>query len=903
MNAKSKLAVTFGILVIVSLTTWLMMSPDEPAPTTGSELTPITPPSASGADQAPEELGLPVAPEEREHQRVAATTAAPGWTVAGRALRGDGPFPELALVARLWEGTAVDVDRDPDRERELTTDADGEFSSTFEDLDGPALVIVQPTGVFEDGQEYSWRPARAATETGEGLASLVLYLHLLDAAFVGTVRDAESKPIAGASVRVYDEPVLTDAEGRYRLVIRSRSEVYLYAEADGFAQTRSLVSGVTGDEERVVDFELKAEFRVEGVVRDRFGQPVQDALVTTFHTNRNDVSTDYEGCYVLGHLDPGRPEHMVNVRKEGWVLTQATVRTDAGRVAKQDFTLDRGVRVEGRVVDTEGAPVAGASLYIGFSPHAFNRLDAESSADGSFVFPSVQRGPETLVVQHDDFGSYRQTITLPEDEDLLAELEIILEPGHFIGGHVRDEAGEPLAGVSVTVRHFGAYLDVRGVTDEKGHFRLEGLPGSDLTLSFYATQGAFQRVRHELDVIDVETLEITMAAAGGIAGRVLDGVTGRPIEAFRIRFVEPELLEGEQHLWGYGASWSREGWLFESTDGFWDTSSESDLTPGAVIGIEASAEGYASALAPHVVVSLEPDPDALVQRLFRGVVVSGLVVDAAGGEPLEGALVKLYRAGETITLRGSEDTHDRQLVRTDSVGRFRFANVPAGEHRLLVLDEAHPNHLDGPFEVLPEADVERVIEIPPGAQVSGRLRDIGGAARAGVVIELAREGTGRSGFFQDWEATTDAEGRYRFDTLPSGAFRIGPRIGDGETRVVEYQLRFELSTVEERELDLEPPGTATLVGRLGHDGELPELLIVQLIGAKDSESGPRTRFGGLARTGEFTLRGLTPGTYGVIVHGRTPGSRVQWMSAAPVEVTLTSGASSEVWIEMAGTEH
>ena len=49
-------------------------------------------------------------------------------------------------------------------------------------------------------------------------------------------------------------------------------------------------------------------------------------------------------------------------------------------------------------------------------------------------------------------------------------------------------------------------------------------------------------------------------------------------------------------------------------------------------GIEVSAEGYASAVAPHVVVSLDPDPEALVQRLFPGAVVAGIVVDAETSE-------------------------------------------------------------------------------------------------------------------------------------------------------------------------------------------------------------------------------------------------------------------------------
>ena len=34
-------------------------------------------------------------------------------------------------------------------------------------------------------------------------------------------------------------------------------------------------------------------------------------------------------------------------------------------------------------------------LYIGFSPHAFDRVDAESGPDGRFTFPAVARGKQT----------------------------------------------------------------------------------------------------------------------------------------------------------------------------------------------------------------------------------------------------------------------------------------------------------------------------------------------------------------------------------------------------------------------------------------------------------------------------------------------------------------------------
>ena len=96
------------------------------------------------------------------------------------------------------------------------------------------------------------------------------------------------------------------------------------------------------------------------------------------------------------------------------------------------------------------------------------------------------------------------------------------------------------------------------------------------------------------------------------------------------------------------------------------------------------------------------------------------------------------------------------------------------------------------------------------------------------------------------------------------------------------------------------PVPATLIGRIEHDGTLPELLPVMLIDPKprsDSEGSRRPSFGGLARNGVFELQGLTAGTYQVFVAWHDFTTRTMWGSQRR-EVTLVAGASSDVMIEV-----
>ena len=99
--------------------------------------------------------------------------------------------------------------------------------------------------------------------------------------------------------------------------------------------------------------------------------------------------------------------------------------------------------------------------------------------------------------------------------------------------------------------------------------------------------------RHEETVSELnrDDLVIRMKPAGRLAGRVVDGRTGEPVETFTIRFVHPELGPGEERLFGYWAKWDGDGQSFSGTEGYWNADSE-DLEAGKWIGVEATAPGY-----------------------------------------------------------------------------------------------------------------------------------------------------------------------------------------------------------------------------------------------------------------------------------------------------------------------
>ena len=172
----------------------------------------------------------------------------------------------------------------------------------------------------------------------------------------GIVRDDARRPLSGARVWAGRREATTGEDGQYLLELSPRGSLgFLYAEAAGHAATRLLFSNEGGASQVRLDFDLRKEFRIRGRVTDVDGQPIEGAKVDTFFNRSDPVATDAEGKFVLAGLDPGRVEHMLDARKDGYVRAGVTVRTD-GEQAEQDLVLDLGNEVWGVVSGPSGVP-------------------------------------------------------------------------------------------------------------------------------------------------------------------------------------------------------------------------------------------------------------------------------------------------------------------------------------------------------------------------------------------------------------------------------------------------------------------------------------------------------------------------------------------------------------------
>lgn len=115
----------------------------------------------------------------------------------------------------------------------------------------------------------------------------------------------------------------------------------------------------------------------------------------------------------------------------------------------------------------------------------------------------------------------------------------------------------------------------------------------------------------------------------------------------------------------------------------------------------------------------------------------------------------------------------RRWARTDAAGRFEFDAVPAGRDLLLVTRSLGRAPLTAELErIAPGETRTQDFSMPAGSSLSGQVLDEAGQPLPGVRVEVQFAGALRSLLRRVDRAETDAQGRFRFESLPSAGLRL-----------------------------------------------------------------------------------------------------------------------------------
>jgi len=847
-----------GVALVVGLATWRVLQP----PSTALVERPLV--SADGA--APSAALVPAAMDLDDAERApladsapfgarsASPTpvagSAPVWIVQGRARRagsgGAAPFAGLEIELALYDGYTPEGE--PWHRATVVSGADGSFSLA---LDDPLRTVVLTVKAEDNGERavVTYGPyVSVRDEAPPGPVDALVFPR--DARIVGRVLDERDQPVHACRVAGLYGAAETDHAGCYELTIASSAWGGLTATASGFGEELKEFEGLQLGSETTVDFVLRPGGVFEGIVRDEQGIPLAGVQVATMSMSRRSVTTDRSGRYKLDWLRLVEGDWVsITVEAEGYVRIHYGFEIPADTAQfTHDFVLERGAVVSGRVVDPAGTPVRGARVWLGYGRHAWNLCEGHADDQGRFVFQHAPVGASLMGAEKAGFAGASITVEVSRD-DGARDLVIALGRTRILRGTVQDEHGEPLAGVSVSARSGQEYVGERGLSDASGAFEVVDLPAGRLTIEAFA-RGL---VRTELQLTEDQTeVDVSMRRAGALRGRVVDASTGEPVPFFTVRFVRPDDLTVQPMVSGYSSSWSDPGKTFVSPEGTWATDEFDELQPGAWIGVEVTAPGYAPRLIGLVRVAGPEDDAELVHELLRPVEVECSVVFRGNGQPVADAALL---AGSTRRL-GEEDP--RWSARSDAAGLAVLTDVAPGPLYVRVSRAGRVPIILGPYEV-PGSGRRGVVvvEVPGGATVDVTLMDEHGAPVPGRTVTLTTQDVAGLAGDERVSAVTDHAGRARFEDVLPGRWQVARLIRDGEHETQDLWRTLEVpADLADVECELRAPGSTVLRGTVECALALPDDLVVSVL-ARDG--GPS--HAAFVRAGRFEVRGLALGSY------------------------------------------
>jgi protocatechuate 3,4-dioxygenase beta subunit len=331
----------------------------------------------------------------------------------------------------------------------------------------------------------------------------------------------------------------TDARGGYEVEVASPGRYMVSMQkVGGTGQSQSLVvfEEVPETDEHRLNLTLPVG-RITGRVIGADGAPAVKERVTLFTDgarldgNYAEAQTDEDGNYDLTWLRGGTYSIAAGGVFMGGVIGEATgngrqiksdVRLREGEWLRDvDFRMREAGRLEGRVVDETGNPVAEASIYLydesGRRIEAFSTVVTDGT--GRFEYEGVQPGAYSVRARTKGRATPEPVLVrLREGETTRTELK--LDTGTTLVVKLVDEAGEPL---QAAVEVF----------DESGQ-EVGGLLSLSEILEIFM-QGRFSSTEPRIGPLPAGRYTVEAEAADGRSAKKLVTLSGQEERTVRLR--------------------------------------------------------------------------------------------------------------------------------------------------------------------------------------------------------------------------------------------------------------------------------------------------------------------------------------------------------------------------------
>ncbi|MCB9868860.1 MAG: carboxypeptidase regulatory-like domain-containing protein [Planctomycetes bacterium] len=610
-----------------------------------------------------------------------------------------------------------------------------------------------------------------------------------------------------------------------------------------------------GRRDRGVRFGGRMPGRGEQTLRLREGASLLDRDTAS----RWDEIKNPDGRFTLRGLPAGRIR--VRVRAEGFLDAESqTVEVAAGASGEEMvFTLVRGSAAVGVVLDeVTGEPVAEATVtayrakkqpergglallrpqadaedfdFLGLAGKE-RQHSAMTGAGGTFTIQGLSPGEYRFTARHPDMAKASVKEVQIEAGRPTEGIEIRLTTGGAIEGVVTGKGNLPLGNAMVVALSLQAGSFKSDATDERGFYRIDGLPPGQYIV--------FKSKMHErsqdigMDLMSNMRLKTTTVRKNQVTRRDIQDESEDTVRVFGVvrdagkpvpRAVITMLGRDRDGVLGMGIRTQA-----TQDDGSFEIIG---VQPGEYLVQVARFRSRAEQAnltieVPSGVREFRIDL-ALPQSFIEG------VVRDSSGKPVAGAVVQVGLQGEPPIdgLVGIMLKNGIARTRTDAQGSFKLAGLAEGTYRLTASGRAvafggpsglarggggpskygevaiHDLKLDGQ---LPQTGL--VLTLPLAGSITGVVVDAAGAPVPGADISVISEDRERRRSqnaeralvdlfgLQLRPAKSDASGRFTIEGLTPGKFRVraeveglSPGVADGVSVVEGQPTEVRLSVV------------------------------------------------------------------------------------------------------------
>lgn len=613
----------------------------------------------------------------------------------------------------------------------------------------------------------------------------------------------------------------TGIDGRYRMVGLPQGSYRVTFDEKRFVLVDRREVEVLPGEVKALDIALTPAVTLLGRVSDEKGRPVAGArgalgpgaesrmgvmfrAIGREGAESSAFVSGPDGAFRADRLAPGSNQKLTVTHPafERRVISGLDLVAGASKPLSVDVVLSRGLVLTGVVKDKEGKPVADAAVALNRSVQmtggrggamvSFNSVEsvrprAETDFEGRFEFKGLSPGDYDLTISKPGFT--RSVSSAVKAGDGATPLEVVLSPGASIAGRLTQPNGQPVTGYSITARPStpvsspGIRLVTAAVgTDPEGGFVLDGLaPGTayDLTLQ---GMGQFRGEPNKRGIVaPAADVEIEVAARGRIAGRVLDAASGAPVTEFEASYAPARA--GGMQIVIRGSTFNNDRRTpFSSPDGAF---AFEDVPPGNW-DVTVWARTYQEARTGGIAVAAGETKNVEV-KAARGLAIRGRVVDAKGGRGVQDASVTARDGGGGGAFVFDGGALSGGGILTDADGRFEIADQAPGSYQLTA---RHPLFSEGTARVtLEDKDGAVEISVVSGGVIGGIVLSSQGGPLAGAEVSLQNSGEGSGMRALDGQTSlSDGLGRFRFEHLPAGRYRVGATLRTEASAIVDVPL-------------------------------------------------------------------------------------------------------------------